>query len=62
MAALLRYFMVSDPREFWGWESDIDVSTVWVHISNIRKKLRKIQSSVDIRFIRNTGYILEVNQ
>lgn len=43
----------------WGWESEIDVSTVWVHISNIRKKLQKIQAPVEIRFMRNTGYILE---
>ena len=23
----------------WGWDSDVDCSVVWVHISNIRKKL-----------------------
>lgn len=43
----------------WGWESDIQVSTVWVHISNIRKKLDKIKAPVGIRFLRNTGYILD---
>ena len=21
----------------WGWDSDVDCSVVWVHISNIRK-------------------------
>ena len=43
----------------WGWDSEVDVSTVWVHISNIRKKLVTIQSTVEIHFIRNTGYVLE---
>lgn len=46
----------------WGWESNVDISTVWVHISNIRKKLVKINSPVEIRFIRNTGYVLEVSK
>lgn len=43
----------------WGWESDVDTSVVWVHISNLRKKLKTIGASVEIRFVRNAGYILE---
>ena len=23
----------------WGWDTDVDTSVVWVHISNLRKKL-----------------------
>ena len=44
----------------WGWETDVDTSVVWVHISNIRKKLDALSAPVAIRFVRNAGYILEV--
>ncbi len=43
----------------WGWESDVDVSVVWVHISNIRKKLAKMKAGVEINFVRGAGYKLE---
>ena len=43
----------------WGWESDVDVSVIWVHISNIRKKLVSMKANVEIRFIRGAGYKLE---
>ena len=43
----------------WGWETDVDTSVVWVHISNIRKKLDILSAPVVIRFVRNAGYILE---
>ena len=43
----------------WGWETDVDTSVVWVHISNIRKKLDALSAPVVIRFVRNVGYILE---
>lgn len=43
----------------WGWDTDVDTSVVWVHISNIRKKLDMLSAPVAIRFVRNAGYILE---
>ena len=43
----------------WGWDSNVDTSVVWVHISNIRKKLNSIKAPVEIRFVRNAGYIME---
>ena len=43
----------------WGWNTDVDTSVVWVHISNIRKKLDTLSAPVGIRFVRNAGYILE---
>lgn len=43
----------------WGWNSEVDISVVWVHISNIRKKLNQLQSPAEIRFIRGAGYVLE---
>ena len=43
----------------WGWNTEIDTSSVWVHISNLRKKIEKIEAPVSIRFVRSVGYTLE---
>ena len=43
----------------WGWDTSVDASVVWVHISNIRKKIDGIQAPIRIRFVRSAGYILE---
>ena len=44
----------------WGWDSEAEINVVWVHISNLRKKLRSIGSHVTIRASRGLGYLLEV--
>ena len=46
----------------WGWDTNVDMSVVWVHISNIRKKLEAIATPVSIKFVRNAGYMLEVTE
>ena len=33
---------------------------VWTHIGYVRKKLRGLESDVEIRTIRGAGYALEV--
>ena len=43
----------------WGWDTNVDTSVVWVHISNIRKKIDALGTPVSIRFVRNAGYVLE---
>ena len=43
----------------WGWNTDVDTSVVYVHVSNIRKKLDSLSAPVSIKFVRNAGYILE---
>ena len=43
----------------WGWDTNVDTSVVWVHISNIRKKLEGLSAPVAIKFVRNAGYMLE---
>ena len=43
----------------WGWDTNVDTSVVWVHISNIRKKLEALSAHVSIKFVRNAGYMLE---
>ena len=44
----------------WGWDTSVDISVIWVHISNLRKKISAINAPMEIRFIRNAGYVLEV--
>ena len=46
----------------WGWNTYVDMSVVYVHISNIRKKLDQIGARVTIKFVRNAGYLLEAKQ
>ncbi len=43
----------------WGWDSDAGINVVWVHISNLRKKLKAIGSRVSIHANRGLGYVLE---
>ncbi len=45
--------------KIWGWNTGVDTSVVWVHISNLRKKLTAMGAKVRIRFIRGAGYVLE---
>lgn len=44
----------------WGWDTTVDTSVVWVHISNLRKKINAVGAPLDIRFVRGVGYTLEV--
>ena len=44
----------------WGWDSDAEINVVWVHISNLRKKLKSLGSRVSIYANRGMGYVLEV--
>ena len=46
-------------ERIWGWDSDAEINVVWVHISNLRKKLKSIGSRVTIRANRGLGYLLE---
>ena len=43
----------------WGWDASVDTSVVWVHISNIRKKIDRLGAPIAIRFVRGVGYVLE---
>lgn len=43
----------------WGWDADTDTSVVWVHISNLRKKISAMDAPLEIRFVRGAGYALE---
>ena len=43
----------------WGWDSEVEVSVVWVTISNLRKKFTALKAPLSIRAVRGVGYILE---
>ena len=46
-------------EQVWGWDSSAEISAVWVHISNLRKKLKAVGSAVSIHAIRGRGYLIE---
>lgn len=46
-------------EKIWGLESDVEVNSIWVHISNLRKKLQTLDSNVKIVATRGVGYSLE---
>lgn len=45
----------------WGWNTNVDTSVIWVHISNIRKKIQHLDAPLSIKFVRSVGYILEAS-
>ncbi|MFQ9396306.1 MAG: winged helix-turn-helix domain-containing protein [Lachnospiraceae bacterium] len=44
---------------FWVIDSNADINVIWTYISFLRKKLKEINSQVQIRTIRGAGYSLE---
>jgi len=46
-------------EKVWGYNSDVENNVVWTYISYLRKKLRLLESTVDIKSVRNIGYVLE---
>lgn len=42
----------------WGWNSEAEINVVWVHISNLRKKLKAIGATAEIKANRGLGYAL----
>lgn len=46
-------------ERIWGYDSDTEISVIWVYISYLRKKLTALRADVQIRAVRNAGYVLE---
>ncbi len=46
-------------EKIWGYDSEADISVVWVYISYLRKKLSALGANVQIKAARNAGYSLE---
>lgn len=49
-------------ERIWGWDSQVEVSIVWVYISNLRKKIDRLGAPINIRAVRGVGYCLEVRK
>ena len=43
----------------WGMDSEAELDVVWTYIGFLRKKLKQIGATVEIRTIRGAGYALE---
>ena len=46
-------------EKVWGLESDADMDVVWTYVGFLRRKLRQIESNIEIKTIRGAGYALE---
>ena len=49
-------------ERIWGWDSESESSVVWVHISQLRKRLNELGSTVEIKAARGVGYSLEAGR
>lgn len=47
-------------RKVWGYDTETEISTVWVYINYLRKKLVALGANVEIKAMRNVGYALEL--
>ncbi len=45
-------------ERIWGYDTEADISVVWVYISYLRKKLSAMEATVEIKVTRNLGYSL----
>lgn len=45
-------------EKIWGYESDAEINLVWTYLSFLRKKLAAIGSDIEIKAVRNAGYLL----
>ena len=46
-------------EKIWGFDSEAEISVVWVYISYLRKKLQALHANIQIKVSRNVGYSLE---
>ena len=47
--------------KIWGYDTECDINTLEAYISFIRKKLKLVKSKINLKAIRNVGYVLEVD-
>ena len=46
-------------EKIWGYDSEVEINVVWVYISYLRKKLAALHADIQIKALRNAGYLLE---
>lgn len=65
---MLEFFMMNENtilsaerlfEKIWGFDSDSEISVIWVYISYLRKKLLSLNANIQIKASRNVGYLLE---
>ena len=49
-------------EKIWGFDSEAEMTVVWVYISYLRKKLTALHADVQIKVSRNAGYSLEATE
>ncbi|HBK01459.1 MAG TPA: DNA-binding response regulator [Clostridiales bacterium] len=49
-------------EKIWGYDSESELNVVWAYISYLRRKLSLIGSTVQIKAVRNLGYLLETKE
>lgn len=62
---LNRNILLSTERimeKIWGYDSDTEISVVWVYISNVRRKLDAVGADITVKASRGVGYTLEVKE
>ena len=47
--------------KIWGYDTECDINTLEAYVSFIRKKLKLVKSKINLKAIRNMGYVLEVD-
>ena len=45
-------------EKIWGFDTEADISVVWVNLSYLRKKLASLGADIEIKVTRNLGYSL----
>lgn len=45
--------------KIWGFDCESEINTVWVYVSYLRKKLKRLNAPFQINLSRNIGYLLE---
>lgn len=45
--------------KIWDFDTETDIDVVWTYISFIRKKLKAINSNIELKTVRGAGYSLE---
>lgn len=46
-------------EKIWGFDTEAEINVVWVYVSYLRKKLTTLNANVQIKALRNAGYLLE---
>lgn len=56
-----RYVISSEKfmEKIWGFDSEAEINVVWVYVSYLRKKLTALNANVQIKALRNVGYLME---